>query len=92
MGNLENGFLEKLEGFLRDHKASLEGVLGTERYEMLRLAVKYINPAEELHPRQIGKLEVLIGAYRVSTLSHFSTRVVGQSEGRAIYRLSDQCL
>jgi hypothetical protein len=82
---------ERLERFLSDHRSALENVLRTDRYEMLRLGVKYINPAERLGPREIGRLEVLIGAYRVSSLSHFTTKGVDQSE-RAIYSLGDQCL
>jgi hypothetical protein len=82
-----------LEKFLRDRRSALEGVLKTDRYEMVRLAAKYINPAHKLDPREIGRLEVLIGAYRVSSLSHFSTKGIDRSsDRRAIYGISDQFL
>jgi hypothetical protein len=82
----------KLEKFLTDNRSDLENVLRTDRYEMLRLAVKYIDPAQKLDPREIGKLEVLTLAYRVSSLSHFSAKGIDQSEGRTIFGLGEECL
>jgi len=82
----------KLEKFLLDNRSSLENVLRTDRYETVRLAVKYINPEDKLEPKDTGKLEVLIGAYRASSLRHYYTKGAGHSGSKSIIGIGDQTL
>jgi hypothetical protein len=64
---------DKLHRFMRDNRDSLVHILRSDRYEMMKLTVRYLNPDEEkLDLREIGKLEVFVGGYRTSSLYNYT--------------------
>lgn len=63
---------DKLSKFLHDNREDLIKVLRNERYEMLILAVEYLLNGEKMKEINIGRLEVLLGEYRRSSLSHYA--------------------
>jgi len=66
---------EKLEKFLAENKEKLIITLSSQRYEFLRLALEYIKEGPQNMDRiDIGKLEILAGDFRISTLSHLNRR------------------
>lgn len=65
--NLEKFFIEKEERLINS--------LSIQRYELLRLALDYIKKGpQNIDKRDIGRLEVLAGDFRSSTLSHLNRR------------------
>jgi hypothetical protein len=70
---------EKLADFLERHRERLVRVLRFERFELLVLAVNYLANTAEMSEADIGRLDVLAGNYRTSSLRH----VVGTSLGLA---------
>jgi len=63
---------DKVSEFLHNKKKRLINVLRAERYEMLLLAVKYLTDRQHMSGPEIGRLEVLVGDYRRSSLSHYA--------------------
>ncbi|MFH1536622.1 MAG: hypothetical protein ABID45_01395 [Patescibacteria group bacterium] len=62
---------EKLSRFLQDQKKRLERVLRSERYKMATLTRQYLQDGPEKMDRlDIGRLEGMIGNYRLSTIRH----------------------
>jgi hypothetical protein len=77
-GGRSLGFnFEKLNRFIEDNRGRLIEILRFERYEMIRLAVKYLmDPA--MSCKDTGRLETYVGDYRLSSLSH---HIKGQFPG-----------
>lgn len=67
---------EKLKKFLIDNSCKLENVLGIKRYQLLLLAHQYILNGEKMAERDKGKLEILIGDYRTSSLRHKTAEMI----------------
>lgn len=66
---------EKLEKFLNENKEKLIITLSSQRYEFLKLALDYLKEGpQNMDRRDIGKLEILAGDFRISTLSHLNRR------------------
>lgn len=66
---------DKLEKFLSENEEKLITDLSIQRYEFLKLALDYIKKGPQgMDKRDIGRLEVLAGDFRMSTLSHLNRR------------------
>ncbi len=63
---------ERLSRFLHDNREALIKTLRSERYEMVLLAVQYLTDRDSMKEIDIGRLEVLIGEYRRSSLTHYA--------------------
>ena len=70
---------EKLARFLEQHRERLIRVLRYERYELLVLALDYLSGREEMNEADIGRLDVLVGNYRTSSLRHVVATSLGVS-------------
>jgi hypothetical protein len=73
---------DKLKTFLFEKRDDLIDTLRSERYEMLRLAVQYIDEPRQMKEVDVGRLEAYLGEYRSSSLSHYTSRGSGLT-GRA---------
>ncbi len=72
---------EKLSKFLKDNKSKLIGMLRMERYEMVKLAIKYLTN-KKMDRFDIGKLDILVASYRYNSLRHYVSRgsgIIGQT-------------
>lgn len=65
--------------FLHDKRRYLVKKLRAERYEMMRLAVMFLNERERITEREIGILETLVGDYRRASMTQY---VMGLSPTR----------
>jgi hypothetical protein len=70
---------DKLSRFLSENEEDLRATLTVGRFEFLEIASRYLNPAQGIVERDLGRLEQLILDYRLSTLSHLNTRGVEKS-------------
>ena len=72
---------EALARFLKDNNRRLMNTLRCERVSLLELAVDYLAQGPTAMPQQdIGRLDVLVGQYRQSTLQHYISRGSGLSD------------
>lgn len=71
---------ERLHRFLTDREGELRRTLRTERYEMMVLAWEYLTNGEQMDRLAIGRLDALVGDYRLSSLRHRIARGVGAAE------------
>ena len=79
---------DKLEKFLSENKEKLMIELSARRYEFMNLALQYLKPGpEHMDKRDIGRLEILAGDFRISTLSEFNKRGSSKdfSKKRGVY-------
>lgn len=67
---------EKLEKFLKDRSRRLEEVLGTQRLQLLNLAYQYVLKQGNITERDKGRLEILVGNYRISSLRHKTAEII----------------
>lgn len=81
---------EKLKDFLVRDKDSIKKILRCERYDMVILALEYLMNAENMDRLDIGRLDTLIGHYRMATLKHYISRGMGISETNALARIDDR--
>lgn len=79
---------EKLERFLKDNYENLEIIIGIKRYQLLLLAYKYISSMGKISERDKGKLEILIGDYRTSTLRHKTAEIINPQESHSNLNIS----
>lgn len=70
---------EKLGHFLDQHRERIIRVLRFERYELITLAVEYMARREQMNEADIGRLDVLVGNYRISSLRHVVATSLGVS-------------
>lgn len=61
---------DKLEKFLIEEELKLKKVLREERYEMIRLAARFIKPAALVSLVEVKRLDSLARKFRMSTLRH----------------------
>jgi len=64
--------LDRLTGFVHDKATVLQSSLHCDRYEMLRLAVRYLAERDSVSDYDLGRLERFIGEYRRSSLRHYA--------------------
>lgn len=76
---------DKLLRFLHDEEQKLRQTLRSERYEMLTLAYEYLTQGEKMDKVEIGRLDALVGIYRLSSLRHHISRGSGVSEEHIAY-------
>jgi hypothetical protein len=76
---------DKLLRFLHDEEQKLRQALRSERYEMLILAYEYLTKGERMDRVNIGRLDALVGDYRLSSLRHHISRGLGVSEELIAY-------
>jgi hypothetical protein len=70
---------ERLVGFLDQHRERLIRVLRFERFDLLVLALEYLADGQRMSDADVGRLDVLIGNYRVSSLRHVVATSLGVS-------------
>jgi len=70
---------EKLAHFVEQHRERLIRVLRFERYELITLALDYLARREQMNEADIGRLDVLTGNYRNSSLRHLVATSLGVS-------------
>lgn len=63
--------LECLSAYLANNRTQLLEVLRSERYEMVCLAVRYLADSKGMTQYDIGRMEQLLGQYRLSSMSHY---------------------
>lgn len=71
----------KLRGFLADKEKDMRRILRSERYDMMVLSLEYLTNFEKMDRLDIGRLDSLVGSYRISSLRHYISRGRGISEG-----------
>lgn len=77
---------DHLGRFLRDKKEGLIQTLRNERYSMMTLAFEYLTKfdyrthSSKMNKVGIGRLDALVGNYRLSSLRHFISRGMGSDE------------
>ncbi len=76
---------EKLAKFLHDKEKDLRRVLRSERYEMMVLAFKYLTDFQKMDRLDIGRLDALIGGYRLSSLRHHISRGTGTVDRSVVH-------
>jgi hypothetical protein len=62
----------RLLAYVRDHATELRQTLRCDRYEMLRLAVRYLADRDGMADYDLGRLDRFIGDYRRSSLRHYA--------------------
>lgn len=75
---------ERLLRFLNHKERDLRETLRQGRYELIKLACRYLIEGDRMAPREIGRLEVLTLDYRLSTLRHLNARGIGPENSREI--------
>lgn len=72
---------DKLSRFLQEKEKDLKRVLRVERHDMIRLSYEYLTKGKEVMDRlDMGRLDSLVGDYRLSSLRHFISRNFGRDE------------
>lgn len=74
---------ENLSRFLRDNREALRQVLRSERYDMMALSLEYLTNSN-MDRLDIGRLDALVGNYRLASLSHYISRGVSVFERDAL--------
>ena len=72
---------DKLKKFLYENEKDLRKVLRSERYDMMALSFEYLTNSQKMDRLDIGRLDSLIGNYRLSSLRHHVSRGTGAIEG-----------
>jgi len=67
---------DRLLSYLDRNEVDIRENLRVGRFDMVKLACKYLMYGEQMDPRELGELTVLVRDYRISTLSHLNTRGV----------------
>ena len=76
---------EKLARFLHDEEEDLRQVLRSERYEMMILALEYLTNFQNMDRLDIGRLDALVGSYRLSSLQHHISRGTGTVDRSVVH-------
>jgi len=82
---------DKLGKFLSDNKEDLIQKLRNERYNMIVLALEYLikfdyrTHSSKMDKVDIGRLDALVGNYRLSSLRHFISRGMGSDEAPIVH-------
>lgn len=74
----------KILDYLENSQRDIRETLRIGRFELISLACRYLNDESGIDEKDIGKLEMLILDYRLSTLEHLNTRGVGPEVRYAI--------
>ncbi len=72
---------DKLKKFLYENEKDLRRALRSERYDMMVLSFEYLTNSQKMDRLDIGRLDSLIGNYRLSSLRHHVSRGTGAVEG-----------
>ena len=75
----------KLSKFLDENRKNLIEVLRNERYEMLQLAVEYLTKGVKMKELDIGRLDVVVGEYRRSSLRHYISKELGVTKSTPLH-------
>lgn len=81
---------EKLSKFLYDKRENLKQTLRNERYDMVMLSLEYLINFSNMDRLDVGRLDALVGNYRLATLSHYISRGVSVFEGGALARIGSR--
>jgi len=71
---------DELRKFLNNREKDLRAMLRSERYEMMILALDYLTDFQKMDRLDIGRLDSLVGNYRLSSLRHHISRGIGTHE------------
>ncbi|HLC65236.1 MAG TPA: hypothetical protein VJI46_03885 [Candidatus Nanoarchaeia archaeon] len=69
----------EISRFMSTNRTSLENELRSERYEMLELALQYLEDKSRMGVNQIQRLEYLVGDYRVKATTQYRSKGAGIS-------------
>jgi len=84
---------EGLARFLHDEEEDLRRILRSERYEMMTLALEYLANFQNMDRLNVGRLDALVGSYRLSSLHHHISRGTGTVDRSMVHIKSrDQSL
>lgn len=72
---------DKLGKFLYDNEKDLRKALRSERYDMMVLSFEYLTNFQKMDRLDIGRLDSLVGNYRLFSLRHHISRGTGAIEG-----------
>jgi len=72
---------DKLKKFLYDNEKKLRKALRSERYDMMVLSFEYLTNFQKMDRLDIGRLDSLIGDYRLSSLRHHVSSGTGAIDG-----------
>lgn len=81
---------EKLSKFLYDKREDLKQTLRNERYDMIMLSLEYLTNFPNMDRLDVGRLDALIGSYRLASLSHYISRGINVFEGDALARIGSR--
>ena len=76
---------EKLSKYILENRNDLIDVLRNERYEMIRLSVEYLTNGKNMKELDMGRLDALIGEYRISSLRHYIVKNLNSSASSPFY-------
>ncbi len=76
---------DQLGKFLHDKKENLIQVLRNERYNMMLLAFEYLTNSSKMDKYDMGRLDSLVGDYRLSSLRHCISRGMGSDEAPIVH-------